>query len=236
MVLVTMLSQVVPGFENGELIAIALFGATGLVAVWWGVVNVRDGFDIWSHDPVDAAAVRHESGVVEVSGTATPLHDTVTAPYSNEDCLAYEYERKERRDDIHDDDDNTSEWRTVESGEESIPFLVEDDSGSVPVDPDGADVSMSDTDYSSSTRTKQIEGRLDPGETVHVFGHKHTDGDGALSDEPVHVGDGNEVNYRIADTSGGRAVLRLFAKGTGAVVFGAVFLAIAGFVLTNGFP
>jgi hypothetical protein len=228
-------AQLVPGFDNGELLAIVVFGGAGLVAIWWGVVNVRDGFDIWSHDPVDAAAVRHESGVVEVSGTATPLHDTVTAPYSNEDCLAYEYERKERRQDF-DDDDNTSEWRTVDSGEDSVPFLVEDDSGRVPVDPDGANVSMSERDYSSSTRTKQEEGRLDPGETVHVFGHKHTDDDGVLSEEPVHVGDGDEVNYRIADTSGGRAVVRLFAKGAGAVVFGAVFLGVAGYVITTGMP
>ena len=236
MVSIITLSQVVPGFDNGELLAVVAFGGAGLVAIWWGAVNLRDGFEIWSHDPVDAAAVRHESGVVEVAGTATPLHDTVTAPYSNEDCLVYDYERKERRDDFDDDDDDTSEWHTVDSGADSVPFLVEDDSGRVPVDPDGANVSMSDTDYSSSTRTKQIEGRLDPGETVHVFGHKHTDGDGALSDESVHVGDGDEVNYRIADTSGGRAVLRLFAKGTGAVVFGAVFLGVAGLLLTGGFP
>lgn len=234
MVSITIPLQVVPGLENGELIAVVMFGGGGLVAIWWGAVNVRDGFEIWSHDPIDAAAVRHESGVVEVSGTADPLHDTVTAPYSDEECLAYEYKRKERRDDIGDDDDNTSEWRTIDSGDDSVPFLVEDDSGRVPVDPDGADISMEKRDYSSSMRTKQQESRLDPGETVHVFGHKHTDGDGVLSDQPVHIGDGEQVNYRIADTSGSRAVVRLFAKGVGAVAFGAVFLGIAGFVLTTG--
>jgi hypothetical protein len=236
MVSITTLLQLVPGVDNGELLAVVAFGGAGLVAVWWGAVNVRDGFEMWSHEPVDAAAVRHESGVVEVAGTATSLHDTVTAPYSDEDCLAYEYERKERRDDLHDEDDNTSEWRTVDSGEDSVPFLVEDDSGRVPVDPDGANVSMDERDYSSGTRTKQIEGRLDVGETVHVFGHKHTDAGGVLADEPVHVGDGDEVNYRIADTSEGRAVFRLFAKGTGAVVSGAAFLAVAGYVFTTGLP
>lgn len=223
------------GLTNNELIAVLLFGVTGVVAVWWGVVNVRDGFEIWSNDPVNAAAVRHESGVVEVSGTAKPHHGTVTAPYSNEDCLAYEHRRRERRDDIH-DDDNTSEWRTVNSGSDSVPFLVEDDSGRVAVDPDGADVSMDETDYSSNTRTELMEGRVDVGETIHVFGHKRTDGGGALADEAVHIGDGDEVNYRIADTSGGRAVLRLFTKGAGAIVFGAVFLGVAGHVVTSGLP
>lgn len=234
MVSITILPPLVFGLANNELFAVAAFAGAGVVAVWWGAVNLRDGYEIWTHDPVDAAAVRHESGVVEVSGTAKPLHGTVTAPYSNESCLAYEYRMEERQTDF--DDDDTTDWRTVESGEDSVPFLVEDDTGRVPVDPVGADISMNDTDYSSSSRTRRIEGRVDVGETVHVFGHRHTDGDGVLADEPVHVGDGDEVNYRIADTSGGRAVLRLLAKGVGAVAFGVVFLGIAGYVATSGLP
>lgn len=219
------------GLETPELIAVAAFGGGGLVAVVWGVFALRDAFEIWSHEPVDAAAVRHESGVVEVSGTAKRLDETVTAPYSDTDCLAYEYTRKERRDDVG-DDDNSPDWRSVESGSDSVPFLIEDDTGRVPIDPRGADISTSDTDYSSSTRTKRLEGRLDAGETVHVFGHHHRNGTGELADEPVYVGDGGEVNFRIADTSGTRAVLRLFAKGAGAIVFGAVFGGVAAFVVT----
>lgn len=219
------------GLEQGELIAVVAFGGGGVVALWWGAVNFRDGYAIWTHEPVDAVDARYESGVVEVTGTAKSLEDTVVAPYSQESCLAHEYRTKQRQNDVGDDD--TPDWRTVESGSNRVPFVVEDDTGAVPVDPEGADISMSDDDYSSSTRTKRLEGRLDVGETVHVYGHHRQDGDGVLADEPFHVGDGEDVNFRIADTSGGRAVLRLLAKGVGAFVFGAVFVGVAGFIVVS---
>jgi len=232
MPLTDVLAAVAFGLEQGELIAVALFGGGGVVALWWGAVNFRDGYAMWRHEPVDAADARYESGVVEVTGTANPLDDTIVAPYSQEACLAHEYRTKQRQNDVGDDDD-TPDWRTVERGSDRVPFVVEDDTGTVPVDPEGADISMSDTDYSSSTRTKRLEGRLDAGETVHVYGYHRQDGDGVLADEAFHVGDGEEVNFRIADTSGGRAVLRLLAKGAGAVVFGGVFVGVAGFIAAS---
>lgn len=221
------------GLADGELLAVLVLGVTGLVALGWGAMNIRDGYEIWSHDPIDAAAVGHESGIVEVSGTAKPLDGTITAPYSNERCLAYEYQRKEREHDF-DDDDDTHDWRTVDRGSEHVPFLVEDESGRVPVDPEGAEISMSDSDYSSRHRTKQIEGRLDVGEAVHVFGHKQRNGGGALADEPFHIGDGDEANFRIADTTENRLVFRLFAKGGGAMIFGLIFLGITGLLVRSG--
>lgn len=234
MMLVDALATVAFGLEQGELVGVAVFGIGGLVAVAWGALHFRDGYAMWTNDPVDAAQVRYEDGVVEVTGTANPLHDTIEAPYSNESCLAYEYKRKERRDDhAHDDDDTGPDWRTVDSGSSSVPFVVEDESGTVAVDPEGADISMDDTDYSSRTRTKRLEGRLDVGETVHVFGHHRQAAEGDLADEPVHIGDGDQVNFRIADTSGGRAVLRVLAKGAGSVVFGAIFVGVAGFILLS---
>lgn len=218
------------GLENGELIALVMFGGAGVVAIWWGAVNFRDGYQMWSHEPVNAGAVASETGVVEVTGTARPMEETVVAPYSEQECLAHEYRTKVQRNDVGGGDD-TSEWRTVESGSESVPFLLEDGSGSVAVDPDGAELSMDERDHSSSMHRRQIESRLDAGETVHVFGHRRDDG--ALADQSVYVGDGDEANYRIADTSGGRAVARLLAKGAGAIVFGALFVGIAGYVVTT---
>lgn len=223
------------GLGTGQLIALVLFGGGGIVAVGWGSLHFRDGYQIWSHEPVDAATVERESGVVEVTGETTPLEDTVTAPYSNEECLVYEHRREERQHDVTDDDEAT-EWRTVDSGSDRVPFAVADDTGQVPVDPEGADVSLDDRDYSSSTQVRELEGRLDVGETVHVFGHARSDGDGQLGDVPTYVGDGDEVNYRIADTTGSKAVRRLLLKGTGAIVFGIAFIAVAVYVVNVGLP
>ena len=61
-----------------------------------------------------------------------------------------------------------------------------------------------------------------------------TDGDGALADEPVHVGTGDEVTYRITDASGGRAVLRLLAKGGIGVGFGVALVGSVVYVLATG--
>lgn len=219
------------GLENGELLATALFGGGGLVALGWGAISFRDGYEMWSNDPVEAAAVAEQRGVVEVTGTARPLEDTVVAPYTDTECLAHEHRTRVKEDGVGDDDNDR--WRTVDRGEDSVPFLVEDDSGTVAVDPEGADLSMDEESLNSNNRRRKTERRLDVGETVHVFGHRRDDGDGALADEPVHIGDGDEANYRIADASGERAVVRLLAKGTGAVAAGAVFVGVAGWILSG---
>ncbi|WP_336036070.1 GIDE domain-containing protein [Halobacterium yunchengense] len=220
---------VAAGLTEGELIAVALFGVGGVVATWWGVRTFTDGYEIWSHDPVDAAAVADAAGVVEVTGTARPLDETVVAPYTNTECLAHEYRTQvEERD--HGDEDGGTEWRTVERGSDEVPFVVTDDSGSVAVDPSGAELSMDDEDLDDGPNRRRTERRLDVDETVHVYGHRRDDG---LGDEPVYVGDGDAVNFRIADTTAGRAVGRLLAKGAVALVAGVVCFGIAGLVATG---
>jgi hypothetical protein len=234
MSLVSVYLSVAFGLEAGELVMILAMVGAGIVLAGWGVLNLRDGYQIFSNDPVDATAVRHESGVVEVSGTAKRFDETITAPYSGEDCLVYDYHKKVRENDAHDEDDDPPDWRTVDRGSNSVPFVVEDDSGRVSVDPAGASISMSDKDYSSIADVREIEARVDIGEVVHVFGHALRDDTGVFADAPVHIGDGDEVTYRIADTSGGRAVLRLLAKAGMGFAFGIVLVGSAVYIVTAG--
>lgn len=224
------LSTVVAGLTGAQLAGVALLAAVGVLALWWGTRTVTDGYEIWSHEPITAAAVASASGVVEVTGEAEPLDDTITAPYTETECLAHEYktEVKEHDDVGHDEDDTGPEWRTVDQGSDEVPFVVADDSGEVAVDPAGAALSMETESLSTSGQRRRTEERLDVGETVHVYGHRHDDG---LGDDDVYIGDGDGANFRIADTSAGRAVVRLFAKGVAAVVLGVGLFGAAGYLV-----
>lgn len=60
----------------------------------------------------------------------------------------------------------------VLTGETAVPFYVEDDTGTVLVDPAYADISL-DSDYAShndATGRSKVEAILEPGDTVYVLG------------------------------------------------------------------
>lgn len=221
----------------------ALFGllvaGLGLVGLWLlyrGLSNLRSGFVIWSNDPIDAAAVRHESGVVEVQGSVKAIDgQTLSSKYTNTDCVAYDYTHKEKQH-SHDPDDHGSdtEWRTVDSGSNSRPFYVTDGSGQVAVDPEGAKISLDSESVASGGGTRKSEGRLEPRDQVHVYGQKREDQEAAPGEESVYIGDGEETGrFTVSDTTEGRTVLRYVVKGAGMVVVALIFLGITGF-LGNG--
>jgi hypothetical protein len=211
---------------TGQLAFSALFGLVGLGAVGYGMLQLSRAYRIWSNDPIPAAEVHTETGVVELEGTATELEGTTTSKYTTTDCLAYSYEKKKRR---HDPDpDDTDDWHTVDSGGDRVPFLVTDETGTVAVDPAGADLSINQDRISSSYNTRTYESRLDCGEQVHVYGHKHEaveEGE-QLGDHRIYVGDEAETMFRISDTSETRAILRLVGSGLVLGVVGVVFFAV----------
>ncbi|WP_135821842.1 GIDE domain-containing protein [Halostella litorea] len=220
-------------FSNAMLIGAVLtvgFGAFGLVTLYRGVNDLGRGYRIMSNDPVDAGSVHLESGVVEVQGTAEPIDGTLDAAYTETDCLAYEYEEKHKHEDHDDDGNEREEWRTVDSGGDETPFYVTDDTGSVAVDPDGAEVSVHSDRVDSSIRVRKYEGRLDPGETVHVYGEKVDAADtaDAPGDERVYIGDGGTAeSFTISDTTENRTIMRYLGKGVATTVIGVVTLGAA---------
>lgn len=68
---------------------------------------------------------------VLVEGRAGKAAATVRAPFSQTRCLAYEYETRER---ASPDDD----WTQISSGQKSVPFVVEDDTAGIRVEPEAA--------------------------------------------------------------------------------------------------
>lgn len=226
---------------------------------------------IWSNEPIPAGELHLEDGVVEVQGTAEPVvvedvatddpvEVTVPGRYSGIDSLAYTWEKKRKKRDIGSDDDNSDSWSTVVEGEEAVPFYVADDTGRVAVDPEAATLSLKpeleNKRRTGRYRVREYEGRLRPGDTVHVYGHKQhaaeaderlgeghvyahdglEDGnvhlDVPLDDETAYVGAGDGT-FKISDMTELRTVARSTARGLAYLAFGvfAVGFAVALVVL-----
>jgi hypothetical protein len=213
--------------------------AIGAYLTYRGLGSLQNGWTIWRNDPVSAGGVRHEEGVVEVQGKVEQLEEELlTTEYTDTPTVAYDYKLREKRKNPATDD---REWKTVESGTETQPFYVTDETGSVAVDPDGATVSL-DTEKISgghevelgpvdASTGKRYEGRLVPGDHVHVYGQKraaHGDGPGG---EQVYIGDGGQTDtFSISDTTEARTSLRYLGKGVVGLLVGLVALGASGFL------
>jgi len=109
----------------------------GLLVCWRAYREVRKVYHILANDPVPVRELPQRSGPVEVQGTAGRAedHGTVHTPFTQSNCLAFEYETQEYR-----SSGKSSHWKTLDEGSAWVPFLVEDDTGLVRVDPDGAEL------------------------------------------------------------------------------------------------
>jgi len=220
-------------------VVLVLMGLAVLVGPWillLGVRRLRKGYTIYANDPVDAGGAHLERGVVEVEGSARSLEGTLTGTYSGEPAVAQTW-RRERKQEETDDDGNTNEsWRTVSRGSDSVPFLVEDQTGSVAVDPSGANLSIGTSEvtrddtirFGNRDRTyREYEGRIEPGDTVHVYGQLREDDD-APGDEQRYIGGGSEVSeFVVSDGSELRTVLRYAGLGAALVLVALVWIPVA---------
>lgn len=215
----------------GVLLAVAAAG--GLYLLYRGFTYLSRGWTIWRNDPVDAGSVHLESGIVEVQGEVELIDGQVlSSKYTNRQTVAYDYKLEEKQRKRTTDGADEWEWKTVDSGSVANPFYVADETGRVAVDPDGATVTLDSERVSSHHRERQYEGRLEPGDHVHVYGQKReaTDGEGP-GGESVFIGDGDETDgFTVSDTTEFRTFLRYAGKGIGMVVLAALALGVAAFL------
>jgi hypothetical protein len=111
----------------------------GFAACYQGWRRLEPARHIYQNDPVAVRDLLYREGPVEISGVARVDGDTGTAfaPFSGTDCLAYEFEAQEYR-----GGGQHAHWETVDEGLRAVPFLVEDDTGAVSVDPRGAELHL----------------------------------------------------------------------------------------------
>lgn len=211
-----------------------VFVAVGLTTLARrGVPAAGRAYGLWANDPVSVRDLYLERGAVEVEGTAEPIEDegTISSPYTGTECLAFEFEHKESRQRVHDDD---TTWRIVEHGATSRPFSVTDDTGTVAVDPAEATLSFDRDIVVNSGRLIKTEWRLEPGESVYVSGQKQ---DGASAEDApggasTYIGAGDDPDaFTVSDASERWTVLRFTAKGIVLSLLGLLFIGVGGGLL-----
>lgn len=210
--------------------------AIGVYLAYEALGNLQKGWTIWQSDQVGAGEVEYEDGTVEVQGTVEQLEpELLTTKYTDTPAVAYDYRVEEHEENRP--GDTGTEWQTVDSGTETQPFYVTDETGSVAVDPDGATISLDTEQVSGGSEIdigpvdastgKKYEGLLAPDDQVHIFGQKRNAQRDGPGDEKHYIGDGGETAaFTISDTTEGRTVLRFLGRGIGLVVFGLAALAV----------
>lgn len=185
--------------ESGEMAFVAglVVFSFGFVSVFAGLYSFRRYYHI-SHTPTDDVA-SVEEGTVEVEGEIEPARGRLEAPVSGDDCVAYEYEASQAR-----------EWgsRTytsvVETERDGVPFYVDDGTGRVLVDPEGADIAVENretetvdadsSEYDRETTLKEVR--------VPTEGHVYVFGSAGWSDEHGQTVIQNGLPFfKISDSS-----------------------------------
>lgn len=148
---------------EGILIILALFGV--------GLYLVYDGFNKWQRyrlmqdtptEKIRSAA----AGRTEIFGTARDGYGTVVQPFAGGECLIAKYEIEEYR-----SDDDGGSWVTVASGTLSKPFLVDDGTGTMRVEPD-AEATI---DISEANRAEfEVDGGDAEPATIQQFVRNYT--------------------------------------------------------------
>lgn len=124
------------------LLTVATLGVAGYY-LYRASRGFRSMYTVRQQRPDSIGDVADRTGSVDVAGTAVPVadSDTVTAPFTGIDCLGYTYRTEERIDSNTPADAPRSEDGTyvvLDEGTQCVPFIVEDSTGSVRVEPDGA--------------------------------------------------------------------------------------------------
>ena len=129
----------------------------GGVFLAFGLAELRNAARIRGEDP-DPAMDATRGGPVELEGVARDAGETVTAPFSGTDCLLCEYEVLEYK-----SSGKHSSWQTVAEDIVGVPFHLEDDTGSVLVDPEGASPNLAEE------MDRKIEGGETPPARIQEF-------------------------------------------------------------------
>lgn len=128
----------------------------GIVVLGYGASKLRPVYHVLTNDPIPVRELVYHDGPAEIRGTAatTDEEGTVHAPFSAVDCLACEYEVQELR-----SSGQSSHWKTLDEGRAAVPFLAEDDTGGVRVDPTGAELHVEE-------QTVTVPGGEEPPERI----------------------------------------------------------------------
>ena len=121
----------------GQLVLLAVLAVAGYL-LFVGGRELRTVYHILRNDPLPVRDLHGRRGPVEIEGRAVEGDDgTVEAPFTGSRCLAYTYEVEELR-----SSGKSESWQTLDTGMDGVDFVVDDGTGRVLVNPDGADIHL----------------------------------------------------------------------------------------------
>ena len=154
------------------------FVLVGLTSFWAWYANLTR-YRTVADTPTSRIASAPQ-GYIELAGRGRqPPGESLLSPVSGLPCLWYRY-RVERR--------NGDRWEHVESGVSHDTFGMDDGSGSVLIDPEGAEIITSRKQVSNSGDYRKTEWTLIEGETIYVIGeHVTLGGPNAILDKQADL-------------------------------------------------
>jgi hypothetical protein len=171
------------------LIVLVCLGIGGAIALV-GVGYLQTYNQIRKREPVDIRQVNNTTDDVELTGTVQPHEETIDAPFTGTECVVVDWEAE-----AYLPSGDSSDWRTRNSGLDQQAFQLQDATGTVLVDPEGAGLerlseetievgpdespppeisnyleSTEVIDRDESRKHRYVEKQLTPGDEVHVYG------------------------------------------------------------------
>ena len=150
----------------------------GLTSCWAWYANLKRHRTV--ADTPTSRIASAPQGYIEIVGRGRqPTGATLVSPLSGLPCLWHRYRVERKRGD---------NWELVESGISHDTFGVDDGSGSVLVDPDGAEILSSRKQIWKDGDTRKTEWTLIEGETIYVVGeHVTLGGPNAVLDKKADL-------------------------------------------------
>jgi hypothetical protein len=181
--------------STGAIGFIGLFLTMGWLLMYAGVNRYRQR-NLMADTPT--STVRSLAmGRVELKGDVEPVGETFRAPFTDDDVVLYRYAIEK----YYKDNDGHEHWQTAESGVEMRAFYLNDGTGRVLVDPEGASLDVRTNVYEVD------EGEADPQAVQQFldgraarFDEHRTDGLAAMGQaqfdvvaDGMRVGDATEI-------------------------------------------
>lgn len=148
-------------------VIVGAFVVVCLAVLALGLLELRLAWRILRQDP-DSVLDAPDGGPIELVGVAEPDDRTLRSPFTGTECLAYAFEVEQEQ---HTNNGRT--WKRIASGEQTVPFRLRDDTGSVLVEPPGADLRL------GRERRITVAGGERPPERIARF----VEGDDRVSDQ-----------------------------------------------------
>jgi hypothetical protein len=149
------------GSHEGWLASLGLMAAISIVAWLSALKRLRAIRDTPTSRVASAA-----QGYVELAGRGKPFGEPMISTLSRLPCLWHRYRIDEKNDD--------NEWRTIDKGESTEPFLLDDGSGTCIVDPSDAEILTKYKDTWREAQFRYTEWKLINSDRLYVIGEFRT--------------------------------------------------------------